>query len=71
MLVEALDKIVSALKVSIFGAMNVVVSSWNAVLIETIINRSRKMGISNSSLALAPTVSGDLFKELNKQLSHL
>ena len=71
LLVEALDKIVSVLKVSIFGAMNVVVSSWNAVSIETIINRSRNVGISNSSQALAPTVSGDLFKELNKELSHL
>ena len=71
MLVEALDNIVSVLKVSLFGAMNVVVSSWNALSVETIINRSRNVGISNSSQALAPTVSGDLFKELNKELSHL
>ena len=71
MLVKALDKIVSVLKVSLFGAMNVVVSSWNAVSIETIINRSRNVGISNSIQALAPTVIGDIFKELNKELSRL
>ena len=71
MLVEALDKIVSVLKVSLFGDMNVVVSSWNAVSIEKIINSSRNVGISNSSQELAPTVSGNLFKELNKELSHL
>ena len=45
--------------------------SWNAVSIETIINRSRKTGIIILSQALAPTIGSDLFKELNKEVSRL
>ena len=52
-------------------AMNMLVSSWNAVSTETIVNCFRKAGISSSSQELAQTDGDDPFKELSEELSHL
>ena len=42
-------------------AMNMFVSSWNAVSTETIVNCFRKAGISSSSQELAETGGDDPF----------
>ena len=52
-------------------AMNMLVSSWNAVSSETIVNCFRKVGISSSSQELAQTDGDDPFKELSEELSRL
>ena len=50
---------------------NMLVSSWNVVLNEAIVNRFRKAGDSTSNQELAQTDCDGPFKELNKELSRL
>ena len=70
-LITALDKNVSLPTASMLDAINMLVSSWNAVSTETIVNCFRKAGISSSSQELAQTDGDDTFKELNEELSRL
>lgn len=46
-LLKVLDKNISLPKVSMVDAMNMLVSSWNIVLIEAIANCFRKVGITS------------------------
>ena len=46
-LLKVLDKNISLPKVSMVDAMNMLVSSWNIVLMEAIANCFRKVGITS------------------------
>ena len=70
-LCRALDKTKTLPKVSILQAMKIVVSSWEAVSAQIIVNCSRKAGITSEAQNAAITDADDPFSDLKESLQQL
>ena len=69
--IKALDKNKPLPNISVIQAIKDLVSSWNSVAKETIINCFKKAGINDSRKQPAITDTHDTFKPLTEDLSHL
>ena len=69
--IKALDKNKSLPNISVIQAIKDLVSSWNSVAKETIINCFKKAGINKTRRQPAVTDTDDTFKPSTEDLSHL
>ena len=67
-LCRALDKTKTLPKISILQAMKILVSSWEAVSAQTIVNCFRKAGITSKAQNAAITDADDPFSDLKESL---
>ena len=70
-LCRALDKAKALPKISILQAMKILVSSWEAVSEQTIVNYFRKAGITSEAQNAAITDADDPFSDLKENLQQL
>ena len=70
-LCRALDKTKTLPKISILQAMKILVSSWEAVSAQTIVNCFRKAGITSKAQHAAITDADDPFSDLTEGLQQL
>ena len=64
--IRALDKGQSLPKISLLQAMKLLVASWEAVPVETVVNCFKNAGINTNAPRAAITDSDDPFKDLRK-----
>ncbi|XP_065662688.1 tigger transposable element-derived protein 4-like [Hydra vulgaris] len=69
--IKAVDNNESMPKISILQAMKDLVSSWNAVSKETVINCFKKAGISKTNKSIEEADDDHSFKFLTEELNHL
>ena len=70
-LCRALDKMKTLPKISILQAMKILVSSWEAVSAQTIVNCFRKAGITPEAQNATITDADDPFSDLKESLQQL
>ena len=70
-LCRALDKMKTLRKISILQAMKILVSSWEAVSAQTIVNCFSKAGITSEAQNAATTDADDPFSDLKESLQQL
>ena len=70
-LCRALDKMKTLPKISILQAMKILVSSWEAVSAQTIVNCFRKAGITSEAQNADITDADDPFSDLKESLQQL
>ena len=70
-IIRRLEKNKALPEVSILKAMQMLVSTWNAVSTETIVNYFRKAGFSTANQEAAIADEDDLFKDLQNEIDAL